>query len=198
MSNEMKNKKYSILDRTVDIEPTGVIYSIKGSTVEEYVEEYLRRKNVDGISEVKVHVRSEGKSHPEVALYLFMDEKSNCISSHMNNVPAMLKDKIESKVNMKMTDNFKQILFPLCGNEIQSGKAQNREYYIKMDIFRAVGMMFSATPNRHSLVISDAKTIPGGRDCIISVVKNESYSGFSGGNSGDNYARQIDYLEKRR
>ena len=198
MSNEVKNKKYSILDRTVDIEPTGVIYSIKGSNIEEYVEEYLRRKNVDGVSEVKVHVRSEGKTHPEVALYLFMDERSNCISSHMNNVPAMLKDKIDNKINMKLSDNFKQILFPLCGNEIQSGKAQNREYYIKMDIFRAVGLMFSANPSRHSLVISDAKTIPGGRDCIISVVKNESYNGFSGGNNGDNYARQIEYLEKRR
>jgi len=196
MSNNTEtNKKYSILDRAVDIEPSGVIYSIKGSNIEEFVEEYLTRKGVDGISEVKVRVRSEGKTRPEVALYLFMNQDSKYISSQMNNVPPMLRNKVDSKVNMKLTDDFRRILFPICGNDIKSGKADNREYYVKLDIFRAVGMMFAVNPNRHSLVISDAKIIPGGRDCIISVVKNEIAGGFSGG--GDNYARQIDYLEKR-
>lgn len=194
MSNT-ENRKYSILDRTVDIEPSGVIYSIKGSTIEEFVEEYLSKKNVDGVTEVKVRVRSEGKTRPEVAIYLFMNQDSKCISSEMHNVPAMLRNKVDSKVNMKLTDDFRKILYPLCGNDIKSGKAENREYYIKLNIFRAVGLMFSVNPNRHHLVISDAKIIPGGRDCVISVVKNETFNGFSGG--GDNRARQIDYLEKR-
>jgi len=194
MSNT--ERKYSILDRTVNIEPSGVIYSIKGSTIEEFVEEYLSKKNVDGVSEVKVRVRSEGKNRPEVAIYLFMNQESNYISSEMNNVPAMLRNKVDSKVNMKLTEDFRKILYPLCGNDIKSGKADNREYYVKLDIFRAVGIMFSVNPDRHSLVISDAKIIPGGRDCVISVVKNEMFTGFSGG-GGDSRARQIDYLEKR-
>ena len=189
-------KKYSILDSTVDIEPSGVIYSIKGSTIEEFVEEYLSKKNVDGVSEVKVRVRAEGKTRPEVAIYLFMSQDSKCISSQMQNVPPMLRNKVDSKVNMKLSEDFKKILYPLCGNEIKSGKADNREYYVKLDIFRAVGVMFSVDPRRHSLVISDAKIIPGGRDCVISVVKNEMFNGFSG-NNGDSRARQIDYLEKR-
>lgn len=197
MSNvNQENKKYSILDRTVDIEPSGVIYTIKGSSVEEFVEEYLARKNVDGVSEVKVRVRSEGKTRPEVALYLFMDQNSKCISSQMNNVPPMLRNKVDSKVNMKLSDEFRKILYPLCGNDIKSGKAENREYYVKLDIFRAVGLMFAVNPNRHSLVISDAQAIPGGRDSVISIVKNEAFNGFSG-NGGDNRARQIDFFEKR-
>lgn len=192
-----ENKSYSILDRTVDIEPSGVMYTIKGSNVEEFVEEYLRKKNVDGVSEVKVRVRSEGKTRPEVAVYLFMRQDSNLISSQMSNVPPMLRNKVDVKVNMNLSEDFKQILYPLCGNDIKSGKAENREYYVKLDIFRAIGMMFAVNPKRHGLVISDAKIIPGGRDCIISVVKNETFSGFGGNNSGDNYDRQIDYLEKR-
>lgn len=194
MSNT--EKKYSILDRTVDIEPSGVIYSIKGSSIEEFVETYLANKNVDGVSEVKVRVRSEGRNRPEVAIYLFMNQDSKSISSEMNNVPPMLRNKVDSKVNMKLTEEFRKILYPLCGNDIKSGKAENREYYVKLDIFRAVGIMFAVNPNRHDLVISDAKVIPGGRDCVISVVKNERFSGF-GGNGGDSRARQIDYLEKR-
>ena len=197
MSNNANAKEnYSILDRTVDIEPSGVIYSIKGSNVEEFVEEYLARKNVDGVSEVKVRVRSEGKTRPEVALYLFMDQNSKYISSQMNNVPPMLRNKVDSKVNMSLSDEFKNILYPLCGTNIKSGKAENREYYIKLDIFRAVGMMFAVNPRRHSLVITDARSIPGGRDSIISIVKNETFSGINSG-GGDNRARQIDFLEKR-
>lgn len=196
MSNN-ENKKYSILDRTVDIEPSGVIYSIKGSTIEEFVEEYLRRKEVNGISEVKVRVRSEGKTHPEVAIYLFMSQDSKYITSEMNKVPAMLRNKIDNKISVRMTDEFRKILYPLCGNDIKSGKAENREYYVKLDIFRAVGLMFSVNPHRHSLVISDVKSIPGGRDCVISVVKNEMFNGFSNNGGGDNRARQIDYLERR-
>ena len=192
-----ENKNYSILDRTVDIEPSGVMYTIKGSNVEEFVEEYLRKKNVDGVSEVKVRVRSEGKTRPEVAIYLFMRQDSNLISSQMSNVPPMLRNKVDVKVNMNLSEDFRKILYPLCGNDIKSGKAENREYYVKLDIFRAVGMMFAVDPRRHGLVISDAKIIPGGRDCLISIVKNETFAGFGGNNGGDNYARQIDNLEKR-
>lgn len=192
-----ENKKYTILDRVVDVEPSGVIYTIKGSTVEEFVEEYLSRKGVDGVSEVKVHVRSEGRNRPDIALYLFMDQNSKYITSQMSNVPPMLRNKVDTKVNMSLSDNFRQILYPLCGNNIQSGKAENREYYVKLDIFRAVGMMFAVNASRHALVISDVKSIPGGRDCVISVIKNETFSGFSSGNA-DNYSRQIDYIEKNR
>ena len=170
------------------------MYNIKGSDVEEYVEDYLAKRGVNGVSEVKVRVRSEGKVHPEVAIYLFMNQDSKFISSEMNNVPAMLRNKVDNKVNMKLTDEFRKILYPLCGNEIRSGKAENREYFVKLDIFRAVGMMFSVNPNRHSLVITDAKNIPGGS--LISIVKNEKFFGSSG-NKGDNRARQIDNLERR-
>lgn len=196
MANNTENKKYSILDRTVDIEPSGVIYNIKSSVIEEFVEEYLAHKNVDGVSEVKVRIKGEGKSRPEVVIYLFMNQDSKCISSQMNNVPPMLRNKVDSKVNMKLTEEFRKVLYPFCGNEIISGKAENREYYVKLDIFRVVGVMLAANPNRHSLVISDARNIPGGRDGIISVVKNEMYNGFSTG-GGDTRTRQIDYLEKR-
>lgn len=197
MSNMNNKREYSILDRTVNVEPTGVIYSVKSSTVEEFVAEYLAKKNVDGVSEVKVYIRSEGRQRPEVVIYLFMDQNSKCITSQANNVPAMLRNKIETKVNMNLTDDFKRTLMPLCGNNIKSGKAENREYFVKLDIFRVVGIMFSVDPRRHQIVITDTKVIPGSRgDGIISIVKNETISS-SFGSGNDNRARQIDYLEKK-
>lgn len=193
----MKNQTTStILERTVGIEPTGVIYTVKGSDIEAYAESYLQAKQVSGVSEVKVRVRNEGRTHPEVAIYLFMAANSNLFESQKVNIAPMLRDKIEQSLSStKIDDNFKKILFPLCGNEIHSGKAQNKEFWVKLDIFRVCGMMFSVDPRRHDLVISEAKTITG-RDSILSVIKYESFTNIRS-NNGDDYARQIDMIERR-
>ena len=194
MSNE--NKKYSVLDKVVDVDPTGVIYSIKGSTIEEFTMEYLTRKNITGISDVKVRVRSEGRNRPDVVIYLFMDQNSKFISSDMNNVPAMLRNKVDTKVNMRITDEFRQVLVPLCGQDINSGKVEGREYFVKLDIFRVVGMMFAANPNYHHLVITEAMAYPDGRDSIISVIKSMKSNGFVS-NNGDKRGHQIDSIERK-
>ena len=194
MSNE--NKKYDVMDKVVDVEPTGVIYSLKGSTIEEFTLEYLTRRNITGVSDVKVRVRSEGRNRPEVVIYVFMDQNSKFISSDMNNVPAMLRNKVDGKGNMRITDEFRQVLVPLCGNDINSGKVENREYFIKLDIFRVIGMMFAASPNYHNLVISDAMAYPDGRDSIISVIKTMKSSGYVG-NKGDKRTHQIDNIERK-
>ena len=194
MSNE---KKYSVLDKVVDVDPTGVSYSVKGSTVEEFVMEYLNRKNITGVSDVKVRVRSEGRNHPEVVIYLFMDQNSKFISSDMQNVPAMLRNKVDTKVNMRITDEFREVLAPLCGRgDINSGKVEGREYFVKLDIFRVVGMMFAANPNYHNLVITEAMAFPDGRDSIFSVFKTMKTVGYSG-NKNDKRSSQIDYIERK-
>jgi len=194
MSNE--NKKYSVLDKIVEVEPTGVIYSVKGSTIEEFVMEYLNRKNITGVSDARIRVRSEGRNRPEVVMYLFMDQNSRFISSEIQNVPAMLRNKVDTKGNLRITEEFREVLIPLCGKgDIQSGKI-DREYFVRLDIFRVIGMMFAANPNYHHIAITDAMAYPDGRDSIISVIKNMKSVGYTSNNT-DKRSHQIDSIERK-
>lgn len=187
-------KTSTLLDTNISIDPSGVIYNIDNTTIEDFVGEYLSRMNVNGIAKVKLLVKNEGKTNPNVAIYLFMNQNSDSIISDINSVPPQLRNKVD-KYNVRISDEFKKIIYPLCGSNIESGKAEGKEYFVKLNIFRVVGLMLAAEPNKHSLVITDAKRLTN-NSSVISVVKSENYS-YSTGNSGDKYARQIDYLEKK-
>jgi len=184
----------NILDKTIDINPVGVIYNLTSEIIEDYVEQYLASKGVDNISRVKLMVRNEGKTSPYVALYLFLNKNSSAIVSNINSIPPVLRDKID-KVSVSMSDEFKKVVTPLTGNDIESGRAEGADYYVKLNIFRAIGMMLSADPRKHNLVITDAKRLPRGNS-VISVLKGTNYN-YGGSSDNDKYSRQVDSLEKR-
>lgn len=187
-------KDTTILDKTVEIEPSGVIYNITNDVIEEFVENFLSSKKVPGVTKVKVQVRNEGNTAPRVAIYMFLNKNSDAVISDINAIPQMLRNKI-AKVNIRLSDDFKKTILPFTGNEIESGNADNREYFVKLDIFRVIGFMVAADPARHNLAITDAKRLPNGNS-IISVVKLESFNS-TGGNNGDKYSRMIDNFERR-
>lgn len=193
MANPVATK--SITDTLVNIEPSGVVFNITNDIVEEFVENYLTKKGVTGIASVRMQVRNEGRTNPNVALYLFLNQNSSSFESNSHAVPELLKGKID-KVQVNLKDEFKQTLYPICGSNIESGKADGREYYVKLNIFRVVGLMLAADPDKHTLVISDAKILPNNAS-IISVLKGTSYY-YNNGKTVDKYSRQIDYFEKRK
>lgn len=186
--------KETLLDTNIDVQPSGVFYNVTNDLIETFVEQYFTTQNVDGVSAVKVQVRTEGKTNPYVAIYAFVNQNSSGIISDIASIPPMLRGKVD-KYNVRLSDDFKKILFPLCGSEIESGKADGKEYFVKLNIFRVVGMMLSVDPNKHSLVITDAQRLPKGGS-VISVMKSEKYN-YGGNNNGDKYARQIDFFERK-
>lgn len=187
-------KKGTLLDTNVDIQPSGVFFNVTNDTIENFVEQYLARQNINGVTAVKVQVRDEGKSHPYVAIYMFMNQNSSGIVSDINSIPPMLRNKVD-KYNIRLSDDFKKILYPICGNEIESGKTDGKEYFVKLNIFRVVGLMLAADPNKHSIVITDAQRLPKGNS-VISIMKSERFN-YGTNNDGDKYDRQINYLERK-
>ena len=128
------NNKVDLLEKNVDLNPVGVIYNLTGTMVENFVEDYLTSKGVDGISNVKVLLRNEGRNTSTVAAYLFINRNSKGIVSNERQVPPMLKGKLD-KVNVKLSDELKQILVPIAGHEFKAGKAERGEYFVKLNIF---------------------------------------------------------------
>ena len=187
------NKKGTLLDTNVDIQPTGVFFNVTNDIIENFVEQYFAKKNINGISNVKVQVRSEGKSNPYVAIYMFMNQNSNGIISDADSIPQILRNKV-TEFNVRFSDEFKQSLYPVCGGEIKSGKTKDKEYYVKLNIFRVVGLMLAADPNKHSLVITDTQKLPKGNS-VISIMKSEKFN-YGNNNDGDKYDRVINYLER--
>lgn len=189
------NASTNLLDKVVNIDPVGVIYNMTGDMVEDFVEQYLYSKGVDGVSAVKVHVKNEGRNNPYIAVYLFMNKDSKFIVSEIQSIPKVLRDKID-KVNISMSDDFKKIIAPLAGNDIESGRAEGNDYFVKLNIFRVIGMMLAVDRRKHSLTIMDAKKFPKGGNSLFSVMKGVQYT-YGGSNNGDKYTRQINNLERK-
>lgn len=192
-NNQNRQQKADLLAKSVNLEPVGVMYNVRGSMIEDYVVSYLTNRGVDGIANVKVLLSGEGRS-TTVAAYLFISKNSRGIISNERDIPPMLKGKVD-KVNLKLSDDLKKVLVPIAGQEFKAGKADRGEYYVKLDIFYILGLMFSAVQGVHQLTIPTATSIPGTKDCVISLVKQERYHVANGGNK-DNYSRQVVYLEK--
>ena len=186
--------KADLLARSVNCEPVGVMYNVTGSMVEDYVIQYLTNQGVDGIANVKVHLKND-RGLTSVAVYLFISKHSKGVISNERDIPEMLRSKVD-KVDLKLSDDLKRILVPLAGQEFQAGKAERGEYYVKLNIFYILGLMFSAVQGVHQLTIPTATAIPGSKDCVISLIKQERYQ--RGGNNGnnDNYSRQVENLER--
>lgn len=189
-----KPVKKNLLDKAVDIEPTGILYDVKGSMIENFVEEYLASLNIDGVEKVYLKVQNEGYTNPRVALYLFMNTNSSKIVSSADNVPVALKNKMD-KISIRLTDDLKKALYPLCGSEFEAGKKDNRTCYVQLNIFRALGLMFKADKSTQQIVVSNARR--EGKDSVISVIKQIKYFGGSKTGTSDKYARMIDDIERR-
>ena len=94
MDKKLNNK---LLEKSVDVEPVGVIYSLSSSKVEDFVYNLLVNKfDVDKVNLVKCIV-SGNKSRPEVQIGVFIDKYSADINTNRNNdIPDFIRKKLES------------------------------------------------------------------------------------------------------
>lgn len=186
----MSNK---LFETNVSIDPAGVLYDVKGADVSTFVENYLAERKVTGVNFVGVMIKREGSKNPDVTVYLFMDPNSKFINNELKNVPQQLRSKI-ADANMNLTKELREALTPLCGREIQFGK-RNGQCYIKLDIYRVLGLMLSAAPKESAIAIIQADQPRKGKDSLMRVAKMVKYQAYSGKDSSAKYMNMIEDIE---
>lgn len=185
MSNPNPNVP-TLLSKNVSIEPTGVIYNLRGSHVEDFVESYLASRNINGIEKVAVVAKREGPNRPELAVYLFIDSRSEFIASSAKGIPANLRNKLDH-VRVELSEDLKKILYPLCGKEIKCGKTERNMCYVELNIFRILALMFEVDHRQHNINIPSVTTIPQSNEPIFNVIKELKYRSKKGDSDTDFY-----------
>lgn len=197
----MSNKReYDILNSNVDIEPVGVVWNLKKTDIEAFISEYFANRGVGDNTTVQVHVKSEGKARPSVTIYAFVPQGSDLIQTTVTEMPELIRNKVDNDIEPVISDSFKKILQPLCGNNIRVGKVPGRRmFFVQLNIFYSIGLMLKAVPDQHKLIITEAKTIPNSRDAVISVIKQNAPNFGKGrhNNGGTDYESIMDRLDRQ-
>lgn len=152
----------TLLQTTVEKEPSGVIYDFTLNEVEEYVEKYLVAKGVDKVDRVVAQIIREGSNNIDVSIYIFMNPNSNMIvNSTANNIIPALRNKLEMPT--VISNDFKEILAPIAKrernekeDEIKMVKYKN-SYYIVLDPIRVLALMLGVRPQEHSVFVIAAR-----------------------------------------
>ena len=189
MDKKLNNK---LLEKSVDVEPVGVIYSLSSSKVEDFVYNLLVNKfDVDKVNLVKCIV-SGNKSRPEVQIGVFIDKYSADINTNRNNdIPDFIRKKLESGAAYP-SQKLKQAVSALTP-EIEL-KMSGNQVVIILDIFRVLGLMLMANPKFHNINIVEADRVKG--ESVMIVYKTIKSNDF-GGNDNDSAAKTLLKLSKR-
>lgn len=189
MNEKMNNK---LLEKAVDCEPIGVIYSISSTKVEDFIYNLLVNKfDIDKVNLVKCIV-SGNKSRPEVQVGVFLDKYSNDVNTNRNNdIPDFIRKKLESGAAYP-SQKLKQAVSALTP-EIDL-KMNGNQVVILLDIFRVLGLMLMANPKFHNINIVEAERVKG--ESIMIVYKTIKTNDF-GGNDNDSAAKTLMKLSKR-
>lgn len=194
--NPTNAKANSLLDKNVSVEPTGVIYNLRGSHVEDFAESYLVKRNIEGVEKVSVVAKREGPNRPELAVYLFIDSRSKFINSSAKEIPVNLRNKLDH-IHIELSEDLKKVLYPLCGKEIKCGKTERGMCYVRLDIFRILALMLAVDHTQHNINIPSVTTIPQSNEPIFNVIKELKYRNKNGSNKADFYDNLVKNLENR-
>lgn len=151
----MGNQKNELLNKAVDLDPIGLIYSITASECEEFLTGLFAKQGIDVYSKVAV---SGNEKRPEVMCGIFISKNSKHIksSSNNNNVADFLKKKLDSGLYYP-DQQLSQLLKPLT-KEVKL-HIQGNQVVCLLDIFRVLGLMLMVDPRRHAINITEAKRI---------------------------------------
>lgn len=171
MTNQIQNK---LFQTTVDIDPVAVVYNVQNEDIENFVFNYLSNaRNIDGVAAVRVHVVRDGNKNPEVSLYLFLDMNSNDVFSSLKNVPEHLRSKMDVG-GFRASEKLFNALKPIVKDFKLSADPKEKLVYIKLDIFKVLGLMLAAERGKHNIVISEVVKLKKKRS-ILTVIKSNKF-----------------------
>jgi len=161
---EVTTNTAKLMRTTVEKEPSGLFFDFTLNEIEDYVEKYLKSRNVDGVSRVVAQIIREGSTNIDIQIYVFMDPNSNMISTSVaNNILPVLKNKLDMPT--VISNEFKEILAPMCiskrdknddRDEIKMVKYKNA-YYITLDPLRVIALMLGVIPAEHAVYVISAR-----------------------------------------
>ncbi len=190
MSQNLNNN--NLLNKSVDVDPIGVIYSITATDVEQYVYNLLSNQGIDGVQFVKCVVNGNEK-RPEVQLGVFMNKHSKNIrnNSRNNDIADFLKKQLDSGLYYP-DEALSKILKPLT-HEVKM-QLQGNQVIVLLDIFRVLGLMLLANPRVHNINIAEASRVK--KESVMIVYKTiKQNNGF--GNDNDSAAKTLMKLSKK-
>ena len=172
MGNQNKNE---LLNKAVDLDPIGLIYSITASECEDFLTGLF---NKQGINDAYVKVAVSGnEKRPEVMCGIFINKNSKHIKSNSdtNNVADFLRKKMDSGLYYP-DQQLTQLLKPLT-KEVKL-HIQANQVVCLLDIFRVLGLMLMVNPHKHSINITEAKRIKSESVMIVwkTVKQQNSFS----------------------
>lgn len=190
MSQNLNNN--DLFNKSVDVEPIGVIYSITATEVEQYLYKLLQNQGIDGVQFVKCIVTGNDK-RPEVQVGIFMNKHSKNIrnNSRNNDIADFLKKQLDSGLYYP-DEALSKILKPLT-KEVKL-QLQGNQVICLLDIFRVLGLMLLANPRLHQINITEATRIK--KDSVMIVYKTLKGNDMGFDNS-DSAAKTLMKLSKR-
>ena len=171
MGNQNKN---DLLNKAVDLDPIGLIYSITATEAEDFLTNLFSKQGIDCYVKVAV---SGNEKRPEVMCGVFINKNSKHIKSNSNNnnVADFLKKKMDSGLYYP-DQQLSQLLKPLT-KEVKL-HMQGNQVVCLLDIFRVLGLMLMVDPRKHSINITEAKRIKSESVMIVwkTVKQQNSFS----------------------
>lgn len=150
-----QNKNNDLLNKSVDLDPIGLIYSITASECEDFLTSLFSKQGIEVFAKVAV---SGNEKRPEVMCGIFVNKNSKHIKSNSNNnnVADFLKKKMDSGLYYP-DQQLSQLLKPLT-KEVKL-HIQGNQVVCLLDIFRVLGLMLMVDPRKHAINITEAKRI---------------------------------------
>jgi len=188
MSQNLNN---DLLNKSVDVDPIGVIYSITASDVEQYLFNLLSNQGIDGVQFVKCVVNGN-QNRPEVQVGIFMNKHSKNIRSNSrnNDIADFLKKQLDSGLYYP-DEALSKILKPLT-QEVKL-QLQGNQVICLLDIFRVLGLMLLANPRVHNINIAEASRVK--KESVMIVYKTiKQNNGFD---NNDSAAKTLMKLSKK-
>lgn len=196
-SNVNNNKRNSLLETTVDLEPAGVIYNISKSTIENFVKNYLTQtKNIDGVKAVCAVATKKPQPGYVIDVYAFFDSNSKDIipKAGMKTTRSFLTEQM-SMSSYRTSDNLQRALGKIARNTnlMTISKERNSDLACRLDTYKILCLMLLVDQYNQELDIWEVKPIGGKGDFLTTVFKLETMPKNMGKN-GDKYSNWIAHL----
>jgi hypothetical protein len=183
----------SIVETAVSIEPVAVVYNLENDAVENFVYNYLNQiKGVEGIAAARLAVVRDGNRNPELSLYVFIDQRSKEVFTSMQNVPEHLRRKMDVG-GYRASEKLHKALLPIVREYKIVSDGRNKLVYVKLDVFKVLGLMLAADPRKHNLIVTEVLKLKKGRS-VTTVIKSNRYVDKDD-NRGDKY---LDIIERHQ